>query len=106
MVLLAPSRSFRRFVGGYYFRCYWGIVGGIIIPLILWIATTVIESTIENVTSQVTDAINGIDDINLQLVGIDTILDRAFIDDVTISYNMNPKEYWPVKSEGEITLKE
>ncbi len=91
-------------LGGVIFGVIGAIVGGIIVPLLLWIAQSVIESTIENVTSQVTDAINGIDDINVQLVGIDTILDSAFIDDLTVTYDMHPKEYWPVKSEGTVTL--
>lgn len=91
-------------LGGVIFGVVGAIVGAIIIPLLLWIAQSVIESTIENVAGQVTTAINGIDDINIQLVGIDTILDRAFIDDLTVTYNMHEKEYWPIQSEGTVTL--
>ncbi len=91
-------------LGGVIFGVVGAIVGAIIIPFLLWIAQSVIESTIENVARQVTTAINGIDDVNIQLVGIDIILDRAFIDDLTVSYNMHEKEYWPIQSEGTVTL--
>jgi len=91
-------------VGGAIFGVVGAIAGGIIVPLILLIAETVVESTVESVTSQVSDSINNIEDINVQLVGIDTILDAAFIDDMTITYDLYPQEYWPVKSEGVIFL--
>ncbi|MNU25631.1 hypothetical protein D3C71_139810 [compost metagenome] len=92
-------------LGGVIFGVTGTIVGAIIVPLLLWIAQSVIESTIENITGQVTDSINGIDDISIQLVGIDTILDQAFIDDLTVTYDMSPREYWPVKSEGVLTVR-
>lgn len=91
-------------LGGVILGTVGTIVGAIIIPLLLWIAQSVIESTIENVAGQVTTAINGIDDVSIQLVGIDTLLDRAFIDDLTVTYNMYEQEYWPVQSEGTVTL--
>ncbi|MFO8000451.1 MAG: hypothetical protein R6U46_04345 [Marinilabilia sp.] len=80
------------------------IVGAILIPLILWIAQSVVESTVENIADQVTDAVGGAG-LTVPLVGIDTVLDRAFIDDLTITYNMFPGEYAEVKSEGSLLLR-
>lgn len=92
-------------ITGGIFGAIGAIVGGIIAPLILWIAQSVVESTVENVTQQVTNSINGIEDISLQLVGINTVLDKAFIDDLTVTYEMFPEEYSPIKSNGYVTLK-
>ncbi|MBK9109519.1 MAG: hypothetical protein IPM92_14380 [Saprospiraceae bacterium] len=92
-------------LGGVIFGVLGAIVGGVIVPLLIYIAESVLESTIENVTQEVTDAINSIEDINVRLVGVENILDTAFIDDMTVGYNMYPKEYWPVKAEGTVRLK-
>ncbi|MBK8954088.1 MAG: hypothetical protein IPM34_00840 [Saprospiraceae bacterium] len=92
-------------LGGIIFGVIGAIVGGIIVPLLIYIAESVLESTLESVTQEVTDAINSIEDINVRLVGVENVLDTAFIDDMTVGYNMHPKEYWPVKAEGTIQLR-
>lgn len=92
-------------LGGIIFGIVGAIVGGVLLPLLLYIAESVVESTIENITQEISDAINGIEDISVQLVGVDSILDTAFIDDMTVGYNLYPQEYWPIKSEGVLTLR-
>ncbi|PRZ01823.1 hypothetical protein [Marinilabilia salmonicolor] len=91
-------------LGGILIGVISSIVGAILIPLILWIAQSVIESTVSNIAGQVTDAIGGAG-VTVPLVGVGNVLDRAFIDDLTITYDLFPEEYAEVKSEGNLTLR-
>jgi hypothetical protein len=91
-------------LGGIILGVVGSIVGGVLIPLILYIAQSVVESTVQNIADRVTSAI-GTGDLSVNLPGISTILDTAFIDDLTVTYNMYPDEYAEVKSEGELTVK-
>ncbi len=80
------------------------IVGGIIVPLVIWIAQSVVEATVENIAHEILEAIGGVD-LNVPLVGIDQVLDRAFIDDLTVTYDLYPQEYAEIKSQGRLTVR-
>jgi hypothetical protein len=91
-------------IGGIIFGLIGAIVGSILVPLLIWVAQDVVENTIEDVTADVTDTINDAANLDVQLVGVETVLDSAVIDDLTVGYDLHVNEYWPIKAEGAATL--
>ncbi len=79
----------------------YAVVGAVLVPLIMYLATEVIEGTINSVAEHIADALNQIAPaVDIPAVGFDLIFSDAFIDDVQIVGQVRPRDTAVVRCSG------
>lgn len=92
-------------LGGLIFGVIGAVVGAILVPLIMYLATEVIEGTINSVAEHVADALNEISpSVDIPAVGFDLIFSDAFIDDVQIVGEVRPRDAAVVRCAGTVSV--
>lgn len=94
------------FLGGLLFGIVGQIVGGIIIPLIVWFSVDLLESKVQEGLQRVTDFLNEFaPDVRVEAVGFNLVFQDAFIDDISIGGRIQMLDRAPVRSEGTLLVR-
>jgi hypothetical protein len=88
-------------LGGLLPGVIYAVVGAVLVPLIMYLATEVIEGTINSVAEHIADALNELAPaVDIPAVGFDLIFSDAFIDDVQIVGQVRPRDTAVVRCSG------
>jgi hypothetical protein len=92
-------------IGGVLLGVIGSLIGGVLIPLILWIATDVVEKTIDDAARKVADAINQISpNVDVPAFGVNIVFQEVFVDDVVIQASFDVQDHAPIRCQGSVRL--
>lgn len=81
------------------------IIGAIIVPVILHVATETVESVVEDAARSVAEGLNDLSpEVDVEAAGVKLLFTDAFIDDVTIGFQLEVMPPSPIRCEGTLTL--
>jgi hypothetical protein len=82
-----------------------GIVGAVLLPVIMYVATHSVEGAVNQAAQKVVDAINAVSQpLDVPAPVVSLIFSDVFIDDVTIACRVQAATSVPIHSEGVVTL--
>jgi len=82
-----------------------GVLGAVLLPVIMYVATHSVEGAVNQAAQKVTDAINAVaQPLDVPAPVVSLLFSDVFIDDVTIACRVLAATNVPIRSEGAVTL--